>query len=313
MNTVHALGAAALLVWSIVAPSAGVTNTSQSRADSASPIKVTLLGTGSPAPDVNRFSACILVEVGRRRVLFDAGRGCVVRLQQARVSWPDVTAIFVTHLHSDHVLAIPDILLTGWTSGRAAPLEVRGPEGTREMMTHLVQAYQFDIRTRVANARQPPQVDASDISPGEVYERDGMTVTAFEVDHGEVKPAFGYRIDAGGQSVVLSGDTRFSENLIRNAQGADVLIHEVALGGQNLSAQQQFALDLHTVPERAAEVFRRVRPRLAVYSHILLVGNVTADSLAATTRRTYSGPLEIGLDLTVIEVGPRITVSRITP
>jgi ribonuclease Z len=255
---------------------------------------VTLLGTGSPAPAVDRFSACILVEVGRRHLLFDAGRGCVIRLQQARVSWPDIAAIFVTHLHSDHVLAIPDILLTGWTAGRTAPLEVRGPRGTSDMMTHRVQAYEFDIRTRVANSRQPPQVDASDIGPGVVYERDGIKVTAFEVDHGEVKPAFGYRIDAGGRSVVLSGDTRFSENLIRHAQGADLLVHEVALGGPNLSAQQQFALALHTLPERAAEVFRRVSPRLAVYSHILLVGNVTTESLTAATRQTYSGPLEIG-------------------
>ena len=121
------------------------------------------------------------------------------------VPWTDVTAIFVTHLHSDHVLGIPDVLLTGWTSGRTAPLEVRGPRGTAEMMTHIVQAYQFDIRTRLANARQPPQVDAIDIVAGAVYQRDGMKVTAFEVDHGAVKPAFGYRIDFGGRSVVLSG------------------------------------------------------------------------------------------------------------
>jgi ribonuclease Z len=279
----------------------------------AAQIKVTLLGTGSPAPASDRFSACILVEAGDRRLLFDAGRGCVVRLQQAKVPWTDVTTIFLTHLHSDHVLAIPDILLTGWTSGRTAPLEVRGPQGTSAMMTHLVQAYEFDIRTRVANARQAPQVDAIDVVPGVVYERDGVKVTAFEVDHGDVRPAFGYRVDAGARSVVLSGDTRFSENLIRHAQGVDLLVHEVALGGPNPTAQQQFALALHTSPERAAEVFRRVSPRLAVYSHILLVGNVTAESLMATTRQTYSGPLEIGSDLTVIEIGQDIRVDHMAP
>lgn len=283
------------------------------RVTSAAEIKVTLLGTGSPAPTADRFSACILVEARGRRLLFDAGRGCVVRLQQARVPWPDVTAIFLTHLHSDHVLAIPDIMLTGWTSGRTAPLEVRGPQGTSAMMTHLVQAYQFDIQARTANARQPPQVDGIDVVPGVVYERDGVKVTAFEVDHGDVRPAFGYRVDAGARSVVLSGDTRFSENLIGHAQGVDLLVHEVALGGPNLTAQQQFALALHTPPERAAEVFRRVSPRLAVYSHILLIGNVTIESLMATTRRTYSGPLEIGRDLTVIEVGQDVTVDHTAP
>ena len=181
------------------------------------------------------------------------------------------------------------------------------------MMMHVVQAYQFDIATRVANSREPPKYVATDVVPGVIYERDGVKVTAFEVDHGEVKPAFGYRIDFAGRSAVLSGDTRFSENLIRSAKGTDVLVHEVVGGGPNLSSQQKFALALHTTADKAAEVFTAVKPRLAVYSHILLIGKVTTEEIMAITRRTYSGPLEMATDLTVVEVGSEVKVSRIKP
>jgi ribonuclease Z len=312
MNKIRLMRSAVMACWLLGSLTWGQA-AAQAPMNAASEIKVTLLGTGSPVPSMDRFSACILVEAGTRKLLFDAGRGCPIRLQQAQVPWRDVTAMFVTHLHSDHVLGIPDVFLTGWTNGRTAPFEVWGPRGTNDMVTHIVQAYQFDIGTRLLNSRQPPAYVATDIVPGVVYERDGVKVTAFEVDHGDVKPAFGYRIDSGGRSVVLSGDTRFSENLIRSAQGVDVLVHEVALGAPNLSEQQQYALGLHTRPDRAADVFRRVNPKLAVYSHILLLGNVTSDDVIAMTRRTYSGPLEMGADLTVIEVGRDVKVSRINP
>jgi ribonuclease Z len=287
--------------------------TAQVPTSAAAEIKVTLLGTGGPAPSVDRFSACVLVEAGTRKLLFDAARGCAIRVQQARVAWSDLSAVFVTHLHSDHVLGIPDIFLTGWTAGRTMPFEVWGPKGTNEMMTHVAQAYRFDIATRLANSRQPPQLVAIDIVPGVVYERDGVKVTAFDVDHGDVKPAFGYRIDFGRRSVVLSGDTRFSENLIRIARETDVLVHEVALGAPSLSAQQAYAMALHTLPDQAAEVFRRVHPRLAVYSHVLLLGDVSSNDVIARTRATYVGPLEMGTDLTVIDVGREIAVSHIEP
>jgi ribonuclease Z len=287
----------------------------------AQDIRVTLLGTGTPAPVMNRFGASILVEAGDQKFLFDAGRGAMQRLTQIRVSWKDVTGVFFTHLHSDHVVGFPDVWLTGWLlGGREAPLLVWGPRGTRKMMLHLAQAYEFDIAIRQADEHASgagATIVAEDVAEGFVYERDGVRITPFNVDHAPVEPAFGYRIDFRGRSVVLSGDTRFSENLIRKAQGADLLIHEVVAAEtyRRAGIAPAFAATImahHTTAEQAGEVLARVKPKLAVYSHIGRP-SATEDDVIPATRKTYAGAVELGEDLMVIEVGETVTVRRPAP
>jgi ribonuclease Z len=284
-------------------------------------IKVTLLGTGCPPPVMNRFGPSTLVESAGQTLLFDAGRGALQRLTQVDVRWQEVQAVFFTHLHSDHVVGFPDLFLTGWLvpPGRTVPLPVRGPRGTTRMMSHLRQANDYDIQVRVTNDqldRAGVVLLARDISEGVVYERSGVKVTAFAVDHAPVKPALGYRIDYAGRSVVLSGDTRVSENLIRHAAGADVLIHEVMVPDTLLRSgvppdRAQRLVAYHTTPEQAGGVFARVKPRLAAYSHICTPA-ATDEELLLATRKTYAGPLELGDDLMVIEVGAKIEVGRPT-
>jgi len=222
-------------------------------------IRVTLLGTGSPFPAIDRFGPSTLVEVGDRKFLFDAGRGALQRLAQASVQWRDV----------------------------------QGSRLSQQGVTFV----------------------GDDIREGVVYEKDGITISAFEVDHPPVK-AFGYRIDHGGCSVVLSGDTAVSTNLIRHAQPADLLVHEVvstdALSRMGVPAARiAQILGQHVSPEQAGEVFSKVKPRLAVsvYSHVVPPQAVEAD-LIAPTRKTYDGPVEAGEDLMVIEVGRAIEVRR---
>jgi len=280
---------------------------------------VTLLGTGCPTPVMDRFGPSTLVEAGGHKFVFDAGRGAIQRLRQINVAWQDVDGVFFTHLHSDHIVGFPDLWLTGWlvSAGRNRPLHVWGPAGAKKMIDHLQQAYEFDIRTRIEHNHAKPDgavIVATDIAEGVVYEKDRVKITAFEVDHAPVKPAFGYRVDAGGRSVVLSGDTRFCENLIRYAAGADLLIHEVVAPDSVRRAGIPIerigpVLDCHTTPEQAGKVFARTKPRLAVYSHIVMT-NATPDEIIAPTRKVYSGPLELGEDLMVIEVGEEIHVRR---
>jgi ribonuclease Z len=274
-------------------------------------VKVTLLGTGSPTVSAERLGPCTLVEAGSERLLFDAGRGCAIRLAQARVPWSEMTNVFLTHLHADHTFALPDLFLTGWILGRSDSLQVRGPSGTKEMLASMIHALDVDIASRLRSgmrARQPPTYVATEIEPGIVYERGGMRVTAFEVDH-SVKPAFGYRVDVNGRSVVLSGDTRYSETLIRNAHGVDVLIHEVVFGPPGMTTEQRLITDAHTLPDKAAQVFTATKPKLAIYSHLILFG-VSDDDVMAATSKLYSGRVEMGTDLTVIEVGDTISVRR---
>ena len=281
--------------------------------------KVTLLGTGSPQPRMDRFGPSILVEAGGKKLLFDCGRGSAQRIEQLKIPFTEMDALFLTHLHSDHTVGIPDLWLTGWARGRKVPFQVWGPAGTKEMMSHLEEAFQFDIRIRQEDDKLPAQgvaVTAKDIEQGVVYDNSGIKVTAFAVDHGMVKPALGYRIDFAGHSVVLSGDTRPSENLIHFSAGTDVLIHEVidpqAFRAKNplVSAERfQAIAGHHTTAEQAGTIFSRVKPKLAVYSHIV-PGD--APDLVSLTRKTYAGPLEVGEDLMSLEIAEDVLVHRAT-
>jgi ribonuclease Z len=268
---------------------------------------------------MDRFGPSILVEAGGEKFVFDCGRGATQRLEQIQIHVGEITALFVTHLHSDHVVGIPDLWLTGWLRGRKIPLRVWGPAGTKNMMTHLQEAFEFDIHIRRdVDEKLPGEgalVEAKDVEEGVVYEHDGLKVTAFFVDHGLVKPALGYRVDFGGHSVVLSGDTRPSENLIHWAKGTDLLIHEVIdpeafiqERGRLLKPEAtRQILGHHTTPEQAGTIFATVRPKLAVYSHVI-PGN--GQNFVTLTRKTYAGPLEVGEDLMSMDVGEKVVVQR---
>jgi len=277
--------------------------------------RVTLLGTGAPPPRLDRFGPSTLVEAGGQKFIFDAGRGAMQRLHQLGIPFADITALFLTHHHSDHVVGFPDLWLTGWIGRpwgkRNTPLQVWGPEGTKQMMEHLPQAFAVDIRVRRRNySPEGVQLVAHEIGEGPVFENDGIKISAFEVDHGgEELPAFGYRIDYQGRSAVLSGDTTFNENLIRHAQGADLLVHEVtaATGSAAESPEQLKRIGRnHTTPEQAGEVFARVKPKLAVYNHLLLFGSARAEDLIPATRVKYAGPLIVGEDLLQIDIGEKV-------
>ena len=274
--------------------------------------RITLLGTGAPPPNVERFGPSTLVEVGREKFIFDAGRGAMQRLFQLGIPFSEITGVFLTHHHSDHVVGFPDLWLTGWIGRpwgkRRTLLPVWGPAGTKEMMEHLPKAFHVDIRVRSKSyPADGVRLVAQEISEGSVFAKDDVTVSAFKVDHGgEDLPAFGYRIDYRGRAAVLSGDTTFNENLIAHARGADLLVHEVtAVAGSAAENPEQLKRigANHTTAQQAGEVFARVEPKLAVYNHLLLFGSATANHLIPATRPYYAGALLVGEDLLEIEIG----------
>lgn len=285
----------------------------------AGDFRVTLLGTGIPVPQPDRSGPATLVEAGGQKLLFDGGRNATTRLYQLRVPLRDVGPLFLTHLHSDHTVGIPDLWLSGWLGGpwarRVTPFRVIGPTGTKDLMVNLERAYAADIKIRMADEKYPAEgvrVIAEEFAAGGVvHDHDGVRVTAFEVDHGDlIKPAYGYRVDYDGRSVVISGDTRFNKNVITHGTGADVLIHEVAAVRPELlkDAQVQRVMAHHTSPQEAGRVFALARPRLAVYTHLVLLARpgvpaLTVDELVAETRKTYAGPLVVGEDLMTLVIG----------
>jgi len=278
-------------------------------------IRVTLLGTGTPPPSLERFGPSILVQAGNETLLFDAGRGCLQRLRQLNLSYNKIDALFLTHLHSDHIVGLPDLWLTGWLiSKRGFPLKIFGPLGTRNMVENLEKAFAYDIKIRIEDDKAPAEgckFLINEIQEGVIYEKNGVKVIAFEVDHYPVVPAFGYRIEYNGHIAVLSGDTRYSENLIKYAKGTDLLVHEVVIPPDTLNKTdpKYNIVAHHTTPQQASRIFNQVKPKLAAYSHIANPYGRNEQELIKQTKANYSGPIILGEDLMVFSIGDTITVS----
>ena len=279
---------------------------------SAAYLEVTLLGTGTPQPNIERFGSATLVKANGHYFLFDSGRGTTIRLKQAGVPLSQINQVFLTHLHSDHVSGLSDLMLTTWIWQRQKPITITGPKGTNSLSYHIEQAYQADIAYRSANTRldeTKATLNSIEIKEeGIVYNDHGIQITAFLVNHYPVDPAYGYKIESGDQSIVISGDTSYSENLVVNAQGADLIIHEIADARQallNRNPRLKKVMAYHTTPEQAARVFRQTQPKAAVYNHVLLFG-ISEQQVMNKTRALYDGKVEMGRDLMKIGVGEQI-------
>jgi ribonuclease Z len=272
--------------------------------------RVVLLGTGTPAIDPNRSGPATAVVVGDTAYLFDFGPGVVRRAQAAAdaraidaLKATNLRVAFVTHLHSDHTVGFPDLIFTPWTMGRRVPLEVYGPQGIRAMTQNLLAAYSADIATRTnreGNQRTFPEghkVNAHEVAPGVVYKDANVTVTAFATKH--AMESYGYRVDAPGRSIVISGDTSPTQATIDACRECDVLIHEAhspAWLATRPETFRQFSAKFHTTATELAELAQKAKPRLLVLYHYT---SRSPEELFAEMAAAYPGHFVIGRDLEV--------------
>jgi ribonuclease Z len=270
-------------------------------------VRAVLLGTGCPPPNPKRRGPATLLELGAERFLVDAGSGAGIQLVQAGIRPYDWPRVLITHQHSDHVIDLGHLLITRWIVGQNEPFEVWGPAGTRRQMDKLLDYLDWDIEVRRGHmrSRRPPAVRVTEIEEGRVLEAGGVTVSAFLVDHGPVRPAFGYCFEGGGRTVVVSGDTRPSENLMRRSRDADCLIHECCetaktswypgCGWPSLEEKIKDLSSYHTQPPDIGRVAAGARARKLVITH-MMPGSEAAELQAAAARH-YEGPVVVGDDL----------------
>ncbi len=271
--------------------------------------RVVVLGSGTPAPDPDRFGPAVVVLVDGTAYLFDAGAGVMRRWAAAQrrgvvpAGATSLRTAFVTHLHSDHTLGYPDLILTGWMIGNRAyrGLDVYGPAGLRSMTDHALAAWAEDVAVRTGEGgelagRGPPDVRVHEIGPGVVYRDSLVTVTAFAVAHGTWAHAFGYRIQTPDARVVLSGDTRPTRSVVDACDGCDLLLHE---GGFRANAEATpYFRAFHTTTEELAEVAAAAHPKLLVLYHQAPESPATARAYALL-RSLYFGPFVVARDLDV--------------
>ncbi len=267
---------------------------------------VVMLGTGTPRPTPEAMGPATAIVVGPRVFLVDAGDGVERRLAAARLPVTGVTALFITHLHSDHVLGLADLIFTSWVVGRTRPFPAYGPAGLQRMTEHLYAAFEEDIRVRTEGLERESadgyRITVHETGPGVVYDSGGVKVTAFLVEHGQWPQAFGYRFDTPDRSIVLSGDTRPSEALVRMASGVDVLIHEVQPSDSSSPPGRRTAAEwaayvraYHTTAVQLGELAARARPGLLIVSHD--GRRVPREQILADIRRAYTGPVVLAEDL----------------
>jgi len=272
---------------------------------------------------------------GKHLFVIDSGPGSTLNLELMRVPLDNIQAVLLTHLHSDHIGGLGELMLKTWTGGaRTEPLKIIGPEGVDRVVQGFNQAYSLDADFRfahhgptVANLEGaggiPETIEVLDETKGiVVFQTGDLKVTAFLVDHRPVKPAFGYRFDYKGRSVVVSGDTLPCESLRRQAEGVDLLLHEATqpemlriirrAGVARSKVLAQVATDLltyHTFPEEAARIAREANVRHLVLFHIIPPTPMAFFNSAflGDSGEYYDGPITVGVDGMLFSMPPNTT------
>lgn len=278
-------------------------------------VRIWLLGTGSPSLSLHRHGIATLIKAKGRWLLFDVGRATLQRMFECGIPIPEVTNVFFTHLHSDHICGMPDFWMTGWfVLHRKKPLKVHGPTGTGRFIAGLKEFHHFDVtaRTKYETAEaEGMRLDVHEFEPGVVFDEDGVKVTAFLVDHGPaVKPAFGFKVECDGRVIVVSGDTTKCEGVLTHAKNCDVLIHEIAGASRQQREGNEITrrlLSIHTDPEQMGEICAETNPRLTLLHHISL-WRVTQYDILSRVRAGFRGEVELGHDRMEVLVGDQIRV-----
>jgi ribonuclease BN (tRNA processing enzyme) len=272
--------------------------------------QLVLLGTGTPNDDPDRSGPALAIIVGNNVYLVDAGPGIVRRAALARrrdsitaLAPPNLRRVFITHLHSDHTVGLPDLIFSPWVLERRAALEIYGPRGTRRMANLLESAYSEDIAIRLRGGEPSNKtgyaVSAHDVSPGVVYRDSNVTVTAFEVAHGKWAHALGYRFQTRDRSIVVSGDTGPTDAVVRACDGCDILVHEVYSASRLKTRTpdwQRYHRAYHTSGEELGSIAQRARPKLLVLYHQLYWGD-TDEGILGEVRTHFTGRVVSGQDL----------------
>ena len=274
-------------------------------------IAITLLGTGSPMPSPDRAGPATLISSGDEHYLVDAGRGVLMRLAAAGLGAPNLSAVLLTHLHSDHITDLNDVITTRWVMTFVpTPLTIVGPIGTKAVVEHIMASLEPDMAYRIAHHADldgPPQIEVIEVDSGPVDLPGDVRITCAPTDHKPVEPSIGFRFEHDGVSVVAAGDTVPCPGLDSLCDGADALVHTVIRKDiiANLPLQRiKDTLDYHSSPEEAAQTATRGGVGTLVLTHYVppIPTGGTGDDWRALAAEHFTGRVELGDDLHRVEI-----------
>ena len=276
---------------------------------------VTLLGTGCPQAHPMRMGPASLVRADDLSLLVDCGSGVTQRLVEAGSHSAAIDALFLTHLHTDHLVDLYQVIISSWHRGRDRPHRLFVPKGVGALVDGLMELWRDEREQRIAYERRPStaafDLEVTEIEEGVVFDEGGIRVEAFLVDHGPVRPAFGLTFEQRGLRTVFSGDTTVCDAVEQAAVGADLLVHEVFVHremavrpGVRTTAGIEAVAAYHTLSSEVGKVAARARPGLLLLNHIVPV-DADRDALFAEVRRDFNGPTVVGEDLVSVDVDAR--------
>jgi len=298
---------------------AAVALSAVSVASPAQSTKVVMLGTGTPIPDPDRSGPGVAIVIDSAAYLFDAGAGIMRRAAAAGLKGvapfaartaggqpsPRFERVFLTHLHSDHTLGLADVIFTPWIQGRAAPLDIYGPLGTKRLVNGILDGNAEDIAERTGSSGGPSpngwKAVVHEITEGIVFQDSLIKVSAFRVPHADWKDAFGYRVETRDRTIVISGDLRFFPAIADQCRGCDVLIHEVYSDSGLTSMpplRQVYHKHAHTAATQVGDIATQAKPGLLILYHQLFFG-ASEETLLREVRSRFNGRVVSAHDLEV--------------
>jgi len=281
-------------------------------------MQITLLGTGCPVVHTERYGPAQVVRHGGNAVLVDCGSGVTQRLVAAGLTGRDLDAVFLTHLHSDHIVDLFQLILSSWHQGRDRPQRIFGPRGTRAYIDGLMELWLPELEQRIAHERRPStdalEAEVTELQAGQSIPVGDVTVEVVEVDHKPVKQAFGFVLRAAGETLAISGDTRRCDALIEAARGADVLVHEVfvhrempVIEGVRSAETVANVASYHTLSSVVGKIATEAEAGCLLLTHFV-PPSCDRDALLAEVGRDFSGPVIVGEDLLTVDLAARAII-----
>ena len=272
-------------------------------------VNFTFLGTGTPRPDINKLGPSILVAYKNEEILLDIGRGTTVRLAQVGNNFSSINNIYISHMHFDHLIGLPDFWLVSNLWQKKTNTNIFGPKGIQEFCNNVTRSYKDDLGYRY-NKKEVSQINCYEFGNNNFSSEGFIKVQSFKNSHGHIENSYGLIVTVNGKTIVYSGDTSYSDNVIKSCKQCDILIHEVIAVSNMLYKSNKKLRDVvytHTNVKQLIKVLNSTKPKLTILNHALLFG-ISEQQVISEIQESYSGDVIFAYDLLSVDVGKEINI-----
>ena len=275
-------------------------------------LNITFLGTGTPRPNINKLGPSVLIKVKNEEIMLDVGRGTTLRLNQIGNNYSKINNIYISHLHFDHIVGVPDFWLTSNLWQKKTDTNIFGPVGIKNFCKGLRQSYEKDFEYRYSGNTHS-KIICHNYSEKKIIKNNFLEVKIFKNNHGHIENSHGFKIIYNNKSIVYSGDTTYSKEVVKNAKNCDILIHEVIATSKKMrdnNKKLRSVISTHTTISQLSKILNESNPKLTILNHALLFG-VSEKFVLNEIKESYDGKVIFSKDMMSVDLGDEINVFNI--